>query len=57
MYRNVTAMGGLVSGEHGVGLAKLPYFLENTAKENIDLKRQLKAVFDPKNILNPGKSY
>lgn len=57
MCRAITGMGGLVSGEHGIGVSKQPYFLENTPAENLALMRQIKAVFDPKNILNPGKSY
>jgi glycolate oxidase len=57
MCRIITGMGGLVSGEHGIGVSKQPYYLENTPPENIALMRQIKAAFDPKNILNPGKSY
>jgi glycolate oxidase len=57
MCRAITAMGGLVSGEHGIGVSKQPYYLENTPPENLALMRQIKAAFDPKNILNPGKSY
>ncbi|MDR2150476.1 MAG: FAD-binding oxidoreductase [Spirochaetaceae bacterium] len=57
LYRAIIGMGGLVSGEHGIGIAKQPYYLENTAPETIALMRQIKAVFDPQNLLNPGKSY
>jgi glycolate oxidase len=57
MCRTITGMGGLVSGEHGIGISKQPYFLENTPPENLVLMRRIKAVFDPKNLLNPGKSY
>ncbi|MDR3170796.1 MAG: FAD-binding protein [Treponema sp.] len=57
LYRHITAMGGLVSGEHGIGLSKRPYYLENTDPENLYLMRRIKAVFDPKNLLNPGKVY
>jgi glycolate oxidase len=57
MCRAITAMGGLVSGEHGIGVSKQPYYLENTPPENLALMRHIKAAFDPKNILNPGKSY
>jgi glycolate oxidase len=57
MCRAITGMGGLVSGEHGIGISKQPYYLENTPPENLSLMRQIKADFDPKNILNPGKSY
>ncbi|MDR1955932.1 MAG: FAD-binding protein [Treponema sp.] len=57
LYRTITRMGGLVSGEHGIGIAKQAYYLENTPPENLALMRQIKAVFDPKDLLNTGKSY
>jgi glycolate oxidase len=48
------AMGGAISGEHGIGRAKKRYFqaLEDPAK--LALQRQIKAAFDPVGILNPG---
>jgi glycolate oxidase len=57
MYKQVTEMGGLVSGEHGIGLVKRRYFFANTAPETISLMTAVKQVFDPENILNPGVSY
>jgi len=48
------AMGGAVSGEHGIGTAKRPYFLELEDPVKLDLMRRIKAAFDPQGILNPG---
>jgi glycolate oxidase len=57
LYRRISAMGGLVSGEHGIGISKQPYFLEHTPRGNLDLMNEIKKVFDPRNILNPGKVF
>jgi glycolate oxidase len=57
LYRRVYGMGGLAAGEHGIGLSKRRYFLENTPPENLELMRGIKRAFDPRNILNPGRSY
>jgi len=46
---------GSISGEHGVGLIKKPYLEYCLSKNEIDLIRGLKGVFDPENLLNPGK--
>ncbi len=47
--------GGSVSAEHGVGLLKKPYLHYTRSEAEIELMRQLKRVFDPAGILNPGK--
>jgi FAD/FMN-containing dehydrogenase len=47
--------GGSVSAEHGVGLLKKPYLHHTRGEAEIELMRQLKRVFDPAGILNPGK--
>ena len=57
MYRKAHEMGGKVSGEHGIGFAKKPYLVESTDPTTLELMRGIKAVFDPKNILNPGKIF
>ena len=48
-------MGGLVSGEHGIGLDKKAYLKEVLGPTQIELMRGIKRVFDPNGILNPGK--
>ena len=55
MYRHAFALGGLVSGEHGVGYAKRRYMLERLGEDQLALMRGIKKVFDPNDILNPGK--
>jgi glycolate oxidase len=47
-------LGGLISGEHGIGKAKKKYFLELTEPTTIELMRSIKRAFDPKAVLNPG---
>lgn len=57
IYHKAFELGGRISGEHGIGLAKLPY-LENTMdKGTLDYMKAIKQIFDPKNILNPGKIF
>ena len=53
----VLEMGGTLSGEHGIGLAKIPYVAMELEPESIRLQRAIKQLFDPKNILNPGKLF
>lgn len=50
-------LGGAISGEHGLGVAKKPYFMALEDPVKIDLMRRIKAAFDPSNILNPGKVF
>jgi glycolate oxidase len=47
--------GGAISGEHGIGTAKLSYFLETQDPVSLRLMRAIKAAFDPKGILGPGR--
>lgn len=49
-----TALGGLISGEHGVGRTKRAHFHELTDPVLVGLMRRVKAAFDPAGILNPG---
>ena len=55
LYGKARELGGQVSGEHGIGLAKKPYLADSLAPEIRALMRGVKAAFDPKGILNPDK--
>jgi lactate dehydrogenase (NAD+,ferredoxin) subunit LctD len=57
LIRDAIARGGVVSGEHGIGLVKKPYLPLNLGPAEIELMRGLKRVFDPEGILNPGKIF
>lgn len=50
-------LGGTLTGEHGVGLLKRAWLADELGQEQYELQRQIKAVFDPHNLLNPGKVF
>ena len=55
LYETARELGGLVSGEHGIGHAKREYLRESAGAKQIALMRSIKRAFDPNDILNPGK--
>ena len=55
IYGGIRARGGSVSAEHGIGLEKRNYLAWSRTPEEIELMHRIKALLDPKNILNPGK--
>lgn len=55
LFRQVVQWGGTITGEHGVGLAKMPWWEMATSKETRSLHAAVKSALDPKGILNPGK--
>lgn len=57
LFKAVVAMGGTLSGEHGIGVLKAPYLPLEQSSELIELQRELKRVFDPQGLLNPGKIF
>jgi len=50
-------LGGTISGEHGIGLVQKEYMSIMFSQKEIDLQKQIKKVFDPNLILNPGKIF
>jgi len=54
LYEAAIGMGGTLSGEHGIGIAKDRFMGMEFNQASIDLMRGIKRVFDPNNILNPG---
>jgi glycolate oxidase len=57
LMRDTVALGGTLSGEHGVGLTKQPFLALEQSPALIALQERIKASFDPKNLLNPGKIF
>ena len=57
IFRATLELGGTISGEHGVGLTKKNYISMEIRPDELELMKKIKAVFDPKNILNPGKIF
>jgi len=57
MYKITLSLGGTITAEHGIGLSKARYLTMALDKKQIDLMRSIKKIFDPKNILNPGKIF
>lgn len=56
-YAEAYRLGGVASGEHGIGLSKRRYFLRETAAENLAAMNAIKDALDPLHILNDQKSY
>lgn len=55
LFEKVLEWGGAITGEHGIGLAKLPWWTSATSSSVRALHQQIKAALDPRHILNPGK--
>ncbi|MBG0789817.1 MAG: FAD-binding protein [Desulfovibrionaceae bacterium] len=55
IFDRALALGGTLSGEHGIGLAKAKYLEQETSRGTLAYSRRMKSVLDPKGILNPGK--
>jgi glycolate oxidase len=55
LFQGVLAMGGVISGEHGIGLAKKPWWNAATTPALRSLHTKIKRTLDPRHLLNPGK--
>jgi glycolate oxidase subunit GlcD len=55
LFETVLGMGGSLSGEHGVGAAKLEYVERQLGPGTVELMRRIKTALDPHSVLNPGK--
>jgi D-lactate dehydrogenase (cytochrome) len=57
MVQRALRLEGTCSGEHGIGLHKMGYLRDEAGAGSVELMRQIKRAFDPKNIMNPGKIF
>lgn len=57
LFQAGVALGGTLTGEHGIGLLKKRWLRDELGDAQVNVQRQIKAVFDPKGILNPGKVF
>jgi len=57
IYKIGVSLGGTISGEHGLGLAKKGYLPLASENSQIELMKRIKRAFDPNNIMNPGKVF
>ena len=57
LYESSYALGGLISGEHGLGLSKREFFFSHTPPQNVALMNSIKQAFDPKKLLNRNISF
>jgi FAD/FMN-containing dehydrogenase len=57
LFEQLQRMGGSISAEHGVGLVKKPFLSFARSNEEIAIFKQIKTVFDPDGIMNPGKIF
>lgn len=57
LFRQVIALGGTLSGEHGIGITKSSFLPLELDATTVEVMKKLKNLFDPKGILNPGKIF
>jgi len=57
IFKAALELGGTLSGEHGIGTTKAPFMKDATQAEALRMMKEIKKIFDPKGLLNPGKIF
>ena len=57
LFEVALSLGGTLSGEHGIGLSKSKYLKNALGEDAVNYMKEIKKIFDPKGILNPGKIF
>jgi len=57
MVQRAIALEGTCTGEHGIGLHKMDFLIDEAGAGAVEMMRQIKRALDPKNIMNPGKIF
>jgi glycolate oxidase len=57
LFAEALRLGGTLTGEHGIGTLKKRWLRDELGDDQVEIQRQIKAVFDPNGILNPGKVF
>ncbi|MBC7225392.1 MAG: glycolate oxidase subunit GlcD, partial [Anaerolineae bacterium] len=57
IFATALELGGTLSGEHGVGVLKRPFLMDDLGPVAVDVMKRIKEALDPLNILNPGKVF
>jgi glycolate oxidase len=57
LFDHVMTLGGTLSGEHGIGITKAPFLSLELDETSLAIMEKIKTLFDPNNILNPGKIF
>ena len=57
LFRAALRLGGTLTGEHGIGVLKRRWLVDELGEDQWELQRRIARVFDPAGILNPGKVF
>ncbi len=57
IFKELKIFGGMLSGEHGIGIDRKPFLSQFIPEQEIEIFRQIKKIFDPENLMNSGKIF